>query len=685
MKTRLNPRKKYAAGTSALGMNPAHYIISPAEAMNDYNIMMAGAENAAVNNPWAPYVTAIGAGVSKFLGGSASLLTNKGGGDEGDAVDKKDTENAETKKEANGDRYVDSDVEVEGGEMYETPDGITGTFKGPSHAQGGIPLEVVSPLDILKQYALGTGPEGMQGIEETGEIKEGTKIYSVDLKIGDETLAERKQTRINKTEKLEKIASQPLVDQAIKNSTKRKMMAIQKEEAADLNFQDKVNDMKQMADNVVAAFGTSAAGLQDNPVGDSMRYATGTNAMGVTEYALGGIVDPIYGNEDNKNKNFQSFLGVTPDGILGKKTQAAWDNYLTKTSPEDYKKSNYYFPGESKDPKDFNEAEWYPKMGLTPGGRQFKKPLDMTPAGATELINTKSSSDVTKDLEQSMARDAFSKDFKATQMAEEDAAFYTPGQVGVAKTTDTADTEKPGILSKVMGSLPTLGDATKLFGNFLGMTSGIDTATEQRASDITHTNVYEHAGEDSQRMLDNAKQGIEISKAQAIVKANANTRTGRKGARNSARGVNQMRGMDWLYDTALNQQIADITAGAAEKMSGIDIQKSGVAFNADQLKGTGKYQAEMANEAAKDAYYTALALGRKDYATGMQQSGKDLNDMKQNKVIENLMKQYGKYFKGDETGISNKDVVSTDKKATIHTVNGIKYKEDANGNLIKTA
>jgi hypothetical protein len=117
-----------------------------------------------------------------------------------------------------------------------------------------------------------------------------------------------------------------------------------------------------------------------------------------------------------------------------------------------------------------------------------------------------------------------------------------------------------------------------------------------------------------------------------------------------------MRGMDWLYDTALQSQIAEISANAAQQLSGIDVQKSGVAMNADQMRGQGEYQANMANEAAKDAYYTALGLGRKDQATGMQQTGKDLNDMKQNKIMENLMKDYGKWFKADAIGkLSNKN------------------------------
>jgi hypothetical protein len=56
------------------------------------------------------------------------------------------------------------------------------------------------------------------------------------------------------------------------------------------------------------------------------------------------------------------------------------------------------------------------------------------------------------------------------------------------------------------GMIPGVGDMTKMFGNYLGMTAGIKTANEQRASDITHTNVYKNAGDQSQKMLDNAKQ-----------------------------------------------------------------------------------------------------------------------------------------------------------------------------------
>jgi hypothetical protein len=37
-------------------------------------------------------------------------------------------------------------------------------------------------------------------------------------------------------------------------------------------------------------------------------------------------------------------------------------------------------------------------------------------------------------------------------------------------------------------------------------------------------------------------------------------------------------------------------------------------------------------------------------AKGVQQTGKDINDMKENKVIQNLLQQFGKYFTIDAKG-----------------------------------
>lgn len=694
MKSKMNPRKKYANGTDAKGMNPNNYIISPSEALADYDIMMAKAENAAVNNPWAPYVSAIGGAASSFLSNSAGLLTADGAGIKGNAggilkkaiskggkIALNSAGSIAEGLAAYGMNNVQADVEVEDGERYKTPAGKTGEFKGATHEENGIPLEVTQDPNANP---------------EQGQAPEGTQIFSDRLKVGNKTIAEREASRERQTANLEKIASQPLVDQAVKNATKRRMMAIQKEQAADLDFQEKVNNIQQMADTMVAAYGTSMSGIQDNPIGDSMEYGYGSSMTGVQKYDWGtppfGVkfqknpyADPL-NYDTNAIKNLHDALGIasTEKGYgtaVGPKTLKAYQGFAT-----DYMKKQGY---STANPSNFPDISRFYKNGKVTLNQGEAQALGLTTEG-NKYTGPASTyfSDMGKDMKSTLPKTDFSTEAFASRLTETKDPFsmttasekfakdnplpegidapmakgidfqseFFPDGFSSAGTETGTGTESKGpskFKQALVGSIPSLGDATKLFGNLLGMNAGIKTATEQRSTDVPFQNVFRNAGEESQRMLDNAKQGIETNKAQAIVKANANTRTGMKGGR-GARSFNAKQGMDWLYNTALNQQIADITANAAQQMSGIDIQKSGVAMSADQLKGQGEWQRITADAAAKDAYYTALALGRKDQATGMQQMGKDLNSMKENKIIEGLMKQYGTYFTGDRSGVAAK-------------------------------
>ena len=668
MKRKMSPRKKYANGTNTQGVGPNNYIQSPNEVLNDYNIMLAETDKQVASNSVVPIVSLVGGLLQQGISMAGSFKKTPG-----------TTPDAGTASAANGMNNVNQNVEVEGGEMYETPQGETGEFQGPSHEQGGIPLEVGQ------------------------DVEEGTKIYSDRLKVGKQTLAERKEARERKIANLEKVAAQPLVDSALKNATQRKMMAIQKEEMADLQFQEQINNMQQMADTMVAAFGTGMAGLQDNPIGASMEYAMGTGADGVMKYEDGtppfGIKKNPYANPANWNKdnikNIQTALGVKPDGDWGKISNTAyWNNYLD-AYPEIYdtsEKKQAFFDKDKNimDPaytlkllknKGMDGAV-FTKLGLTNEGNKYIGPKsnffgDMADDVPSALPKTDFSIET-------LASKAFETEDPFAMTAAEDWAKANPLPKGIKEAipTDIGFTSKfsapiskenisknlegtmfsrglekgLGALNK-MGGMPSIGDITGLFGNFLGARAGLKNAAESRSTDVTHTNVYQNAGKETQKQLDNAMSNIEGSKAQAIVRATATTQGGKRSGRNSARGVNQMRGMDWLYDTALNQQIADISANAATQVSDIYKTKAATAMSVDQLKGQGEYQAAMANEAAKDAYYTAKGLGLRDQSLGIQQMGKDLNARKENAVKWNIAKKSGIYGQGSDTGdITNKSI-----------------------------
>ncbi len=103
-------------------------------------------------------------------------------------------------------------VEVEGNEMGQLPNGQMLDFQGPSHEQGGIPIDLPS----------------------------GTKIYSDRVSIDGKTMAQRKASRENKLNKLEKKIAKG--DRVAKNTLDRYMLTAGKEEALDMSIQQMLNE-----------------------------------------------------------------------------------------------------------------------------------------------------------------------------------------------------------------------------------------------------------------------------------------------------------------------------------------------------------------------------------------------------------------------------------------------------------
>jgi hypothetical protein len=488
MKTRMNPRKKYANGTKGIG--PSNYIQTPNQALNDYNIMLADVEKEVANNKVVPIVSIAGGLIQQAIGMSGSFAGQSGikpGSKE--ALDKVlDVDpnkiimtGANGIVAANGMNNVQADVEVEGGERYKTPQGQTGEFQGASHEENGIPLEVTQDPNANP---------------EEGEAPEGTKIYSDRLKVGDKTIAERQEARERKIANLEKIASQPLVDTAVKNATKRRMMSIQKEESADLQFQEQVNNMQQMADTMVAAFGTGMTGIQDNPIGDSMEYGYGSSSLGVMKYYGGTPPTGInYGqgyNADMFKDFYAKYNELNPGGVMDMKYIQSDLDIDPKTrgfgkvfGPGTYKASqDWLTANKDKMPdryatENVNAAEIGDSFNSTGLVKPFVEPTGVL-AGMEKYYQDGIAKKKADDLLANPPGTRFSR---------------TMGKIG----------EKLGDANEA-GMIPGVGDMTKMFGNYLGMTAGIKTANEQRASDITHTNVYKNAGDQSQKMLDNAKQ-----------------------------------------------------------------------------------------------------------------------------------------------------------------------------------
>lgn len=108
-------------------------------------------------------------------------------------------------------------VEVEGGEVAQTPDGNVSQFQGPSHENGGIPAN----------------------------LPQGTKIYSDRLAVDGKTMQQRKLAREKQVGKLNNMLDKNPTDTINRNTYNRTKNAVDMEEQQDLMMQDAANQIYQ--------------------------------------------------------------------------------------------------------------------------------------------------------------------------------------------------------------------------------------------------------------------------------------------------------------------------------------------------------------------------------------------------------------------------------------------------------
>ena len=157
MKTKNIKRKKYLTGGKV-----NTYVEDPTTEIAKNAIMLAQAQQEASSNPLVQGLN-ITAGLVGTLG---NTLMSVGGSEE------------KPEKKRNGGRVSGVPVEVEGGEVAETPFGNLLGFNGPNHDRGGIKTSLTP----------------------------GTEVYSKRIKIDGKTMADRKLSRERREKRFQKLS-----------------------------------------------------------------------------------------------------------------------------------------------------------------------------------------------------------------------------------------------------------------------------------------------------------------------------------------------------------------------------------------------------------------------------------------------------------------------------------------------
>lgn len=624
--------KKYAKGTGPLG-----YIPSPNEAIAKNDIVLARAQAKADDNIWANTVIPMASSLlqsmaTKGKGGGKGIME---GVETENALDFTSPDNGASDMGLKGDAGIlnydtflegdyqesyaalgktsaEGEIEAEGGEVIQTPEGETATLEGPKHEAGGIPLST-------------------EGDPNAVNIPEGTQIFSDRVKGTDgKTMATRKELRDKKRTSIEDLLSKNPTDKLRVNAYTKTLKNLEIEETQDLDIQEKASMMAELLnlDGVNEfAYGTGRKGVK--------KYAGGTGPNGVDPYpkikyskgygfdnfkpyldtftGVAGKTPVIDWEDPEAIKAFQTYIGTKPDGILGKdsldKATSMFSKQPTSTEAAPTKNKVDFLDSDGDGVPDSIDID-----SMNPAVDPVLKTTDT--AGISETPTTNKPSLSTPSIN-----------------GGEDSALNRVGE-GVMDTISNIS----------------LGDAFTLAGTYASATDPLKNVNENRAGDQPNVNHFRNFGKEGIAKIQEQKGYVEGQKAEALMKTTRTASASKKAMRNSARGVNTMRALDLASDMTKNSAESDIYSNFAQQMMQITGAEAQMENAQDEAVMGGEQARDLADRQDRDNYYTQRGLALANRGTGIQQMGKNINEIKMNQMKLKLLESLGEYVTMDANG-----------------------------------
>jgi hypothetical protein len=545
-------KKKYAYGTSPNNI-VRHYIESPQEAIVENDIAIAKAKYEAESDPWVTGLNVLGNmainyGTSMMGGyGGATGTVLKGGA-------------AMASKAYGG--AAEGEIEAEGDEIVQTPDGQVTELKGPKHEQGGIHLDVPS----------------------------GTEIFSDRIYVKGKSMADRKKSRENRLKNIEK-KMKGTTDKVGKNTYNRTKESLELEEQQDLQVQDMINFIA--GNNSEAMYGLN-------------------NKPGLPELLSVAMYADSVSNKPSKEgtkhtKKLQKMITSPKDAIKDKSMKK-------KSKPQ----LAAYGTG--------------PNLDLF----SFFQSLEGVPSftGSSDDFHTGNSSVDYK-------TPSFNPDVDNKSNIFEDGSFVEPNQ-GASRNAEGGN-----LLDGLFGGE---GDGTNTYGNTIGLVGNLISAfgpmrntLKNRAGDTPNINAFKDFGNDALDVLDESKGYIAGQKDNALKDVERATTANKSRSRNSARSVNTARALDLASDMSANQSRENIYDNFSKQMMQILSQEAQMENQQDQVVMSGEQNRDLADRQDRDNFYTQMAQDIATMGQGVQQTGKDMNQAQQQKIIMKMLNQLSKY------------------------------------------
>lgn len=707
-KKKVTPRKKYALGTS--GVSVKNYLQSPREALAKNDILMSKAELEAQTNPLAMGVE-MGTQVLSQLASSGALTKKPdvaaGVGDSGTEFKGGNFMTPEEQFAFESQRTVAAmgnpgipagEVELEGDEVIQTPNGQVAELKGPSHEQGGIPMEVGDSNSPLT-------PDS---------VPEDSEAFSKRVFKGGKNMADRKKSRERTKESLLSLLDSNKSDIAIKNTVNRKMANLEREEQEDLAFQEMASLFSQVQE---FAYGTGRRGIKkyaegtsgiedptkvkpwrqpfstqaDRPISDEERIAAVQDSTALIDKLsnLNNGHTEIFNNEGNQTTSVNNSLAKTKEvndiaeqALAGKDPNSISSTYgppskfygkVNSASFDPIVKSFISSKGPTSNNLDFSDSENVKDLQRWIYGKEDGPEIDGMVGPDTIAKGIARQNGITPEGELMPEVTGIPNNIKlipptmptveglGTTFIGPDGVPVTIGSANKGTSTNNTGApvkSTPGSVSsnaaeedtKRGGYVPTAGDLLTLAGTAYSAFAPMANTLENRAGDTPNVNKYKDFGKESLDTLARAAGFLTQERDNSGRKLASASRGAKKAGRAGARGINQVRAMDLATDINTTNAQADIDTAFANKTLGLLGQKANLQTTIDQVVMGGEQAADLADRQDRDNFYTQLGKDKASKGEGIQQLGKNVNAMLQNPILMNLLDNMGQYVSMDANG-----------------------------------
>lgn len=214
---------------------------------------------------------------------------------------------------------------------------------------------------------------------------------------------------------------------------------------------------------------------------------------------------------------------------------------------------------------------------------------------------------------------------------------------GKANKSSRLTTDEDLVTENGVPQTNTFGNALGIFGNLVSAIGPYRNTLKNRAGDTPNINAFKGFGEDALNVNEEAQDYVQGQRDSATKAIERGTVASKNKNRNSARSVNTMRALDLSTDMAANQSKENIYNNSAKQMMELLGQKSSIELQQDQAVMTGEQNRDLADRQDRDNFYTQLSQDIANMGQGIQQTGKDLNQAKQQEVIAKILSQLNKY------------------------------------------